>query len=413
MNRYVSVYAMNMGNKTSGIFKNSNIPKLVLFGAGKIGRSFIGQLFSRSGYEVVFVDISPQIIDALNAKQTYRVFVCDTYSETLLVEHVRGILANDTEKVADEIASADILAISVGKNGLKSIVPTLAQGLIKRESVFPGRMVDVILAENMRNADEYLHDALSKVLPESYPLGERVGFIETSIGKMVPFTAHHDDPLSVSAEAYNTLIVNKEMFKNPIPDVAGLAAKDHIKAWVDRKLFIHNFGHAATAYLGYQYHPDRLYLWEVLEDKKISAYVRGAMQQSAKALQREYPDVFSEDHLQEHIDDLMKRFSNRYLEDTVFRVGCDLYRKLAPDDRVIVPLTSAYYHDLPYDMILKVLGAALQFKATDANSRMFPSDAAFHVELEEKGVRYILQEVCGLSGSDSILFINQLKETDL
>ena len=36
--------------------------KLVLFGAGKIGRSFIGQVFSRSGYEVVFIDINQEII---------------------------------------------------------------------------------------------------------------------------------------------------------------------------------------------------------------------------------------------------------------------------------------------------------------------------------------------------------------
>ena len=30
--------------------------KILIFGAGKIGRSFIGQLFSRAGYELVFID---------------------------------------------------------------------------------------------------------------------------------------------------------------------------------------------------------------------------------------------------------------------------------------------------------------------------------------------------------------------
>ncbi|MBA7563374.1 Mannitol-1-phosphate 5-dehydrogenase [subsurface metagenome] len=35
--------------------------KMIQFGAGNIGRSFIGQLFSRSGYEVVFVDINKKL----------------------------------------------------------------------------------------------------------------------------------------------------------------------------------------------------------------------------------------------------------------------------------------------------------------------------------------------------------------
>ena len=96
--------------------------KLVLFGAGKIGRSFIGQLFSRAGYEITFVDKDERLIDALNSRRSYRVLICDTHSETITVENVRGIHARDTAAVVDEIASADILAVSIGKNGLPHIL---------------------------------------------------------------------------------------------------------------------------------------------------------------------------------------------------------------------------------------------------------------------------------------------------
>ena len=40
--------------------------KVVHFGAGNIGRGFIGALFSLSGYHVTFVDIADEIIDRLN-----------------------------------------------------------------------------------------------------------------------------------------------------------------------------------------------------------------------------------------------------------------------------------------------------------------------------------------------------------
>ncbi len=387
-------------------------PKLVLFGAGKIGRSFIGQLFSRSGYEVVFIDIDQRIIDALNQKHSYRVFICDTNSEIIVVENVRGVQGKDVDKVVQEIVSADILAVSIGKNGLKHIVPTLSHGLLEREDTHPGRKVDIILAENMRNADVFMRDALMEVLPESYPLNKYVGLVETSIGKMVPFGVNQldGDILSVYAEAYNTLIVNKEAFKNPIPIIVGMEAKENMKAWVDRKLFIHNFGHAAAAYLGYIHYPELTFLWEVLEDEKIRTFVREAMLQSATALQYEYPDVFSIEHLQEHISDLIRRFSNRTLADTIFRVGCDLSRKLSFDDRIITPLMSAYKNGLPYDRIAKVLVSALSFKATDINGKMYPPDIEFHEGLKECGILHTLEKICGLAKYEAIQFLNQINE---
>lgn len=392
----------------------SESKKLVLFGAGKIGRSFIGQLFSRSGFEVVFIDIDQQVIDALNQARSYKVYIYDTQPETIVVRNVRGVQGRDTEKVVTEIVSADILAVSVGKNGLRGIVPSLSLGLVEREKVFPGRMIDIILAENMRNADEFLYNKLEEALPDHYPLDKRVGLVETSIGKMVPLIHNQEDEeiLSVYAEAYNTLIVNKEAFKNPIPDISGMEAKENMKAWVDRKLFIHNFGHAAVAYLGYAYQPSLSYLWEVLEDKKTRSFVREAMQQSAAALQHEYPGVFSNEHVEEHIDDLIRRFSNRSLGDTVFRVGCDLYRKLSFDDRVVIPLMTAYNNGLPYDMLLEILALGLRFKASDVDGTMFPRDVEFHNELSQRGMLHIFENVCGFSSKEATLFLNQINEQD-
>ena len=372
--------------------------KLVLFGAGKIGRSFIGQLFSRSGYEVVFIDKDRQIVDALNEKRSYKVFICDKRPETIIVENVRGIYVDDHNAVADEIASADILAVSIGKTGLPHIIPVLSKGLLAREKLYPGRILDIILAENMRNADAFFYESLSKALPANYPLNKNIGLVETSIGKMVPLAAKHDndDILSVAAEAYNTLIVDKEAFKNPIPDVAGLQAKDNMKAWVDRKLFIHNFGHATAAYLGYQEHPEKTYLWEILEDREILKMTKSAMTESANVLRHIYPNVFTDTELDEHIDDLLSRFANVALGDTIFRVGCDLYRKLSPDDRLVTPLITAINNGLPYDRIAQVLAAALHFKAAGPDGKMFPNDVVFHTEMENNGVKFMLENVCGI-----------------
>ena len=60
--------------------------KLVQFGAGKIGRSFIGQLFSLSGYEVVFIDVYKPVVEALNNRRQYQVVIKSDHDELLLIE---------------------------------------------------------------------------------------------------------------------------------------------------------------------------------------------------------------------------------------------------------------------------------------------------------------------------------------
>jgi len=378
--------------------------KLVVFGAGKIGRSFIGQLFSRSGYEVVFIDKDRRLINAINEKRTYKVIVCDDNPEMIMVENVRGVDVDDTVQVIDEIASADLMAISIGKNGLSEIIPLVAKGFLKREKDHPGKALDLILAENLRNANAFFYNALSKVLPLDYPLKERIGLVETSIGKMVPLVDHQgeDDLLSVSAESYNTLIVDKNGFKNPVPEITGLEAKENMKAWVDRKLFIHNFGHAAVAYYGYLLHPECVFIWEVLEDTAVKQFAKEAMSQSAVVLQHLYPGIFTDAHIEDHINDLLRRFANRRLGDTVFRVGCDLYRKLSPDDRIVVPLLSAFHLGLPYDKMIQVLSAALCFKATGPDNKMLLSDIDFHHVLAEKGKKAVIEDVCGFTNIESL-----------
>ncbi len=372
---------------------------MVIFGAGKIGRSFIGQIFSRSGYEVVFIDINRQLIDNLNKARQYKVIIKSVdEDETITVTNVRGIYLYDSEKVIYELAFASIATLSVGQQGLPSTLPLIARSLILRKQHNCQLPLDIIIAENMRNADNYIYEELSRLLPVDFPLQTIVGLVETSIGKMVPIMTQKDleeDPLQVFAEPYNTLIVAKNGFRNAIPEVADLAPKENIKAWVDRKLFIHNLGHAAAAYLGFQKDPQWIFIYEALGDPEIFMTVRQTMLQSADILMGLNPGEFTKQQLEDHINDLLERFQNKALGDTIFRVGCDIYRKLSPEDRLVAPIIAAKRINKPYDLIFEVLQAAISFKATDENGNYFPSDKKFFKEVE-KGVEYVLENICKL-----------------
>jgi mannitol-1-phosphate 5-dehydrogenase len=376
--------------------------KMVQFGAGNIGRSFIGQLFSRSGYEVVFIDINKELVKELNKKRTYKLVIKrnELPDEIILIENIRAINGYDKEAVIREIVDTDILATAVGKDALPQIVPVIAQGLQLRDEKRGKNPLDIIIAENFRNVADYLRKELKSLLPLEYPFDELVGLIESSIGKMVPLMKEEDkkkDLLWIFAEPYNTLIVDKKGFKTPLPHIRDLRAVENIKAYVDRKLFIHNLGHSAAAYLGYQYDSKMTFIYEALEVPEIYKIVREGMKQSAVALNEAYPKDLALPDLQNHINDLLFRFQNKSLRDTIFRVGRDLYRKLDKNERLVGSMLLAQRQNAPYHKIKRAFYAALDFKAKDQEGEMYPLDKIFFQREYPRGLKHILKSVCHLS----------------
>jgi len=354
--------------------------KIVIFGAGKIGRSFIGQLFGRSGYKLVFIDADPIVVERLNNKKSYRIIIKGEQEEEIVISDLVAIQSADVTKAAEAVSSAGVLAISVGKNAIEKVIPVIASGLELRYKRNPASPLDIILAENMRSAAEFVRSELIRDLPQDFPVDTFVGLIETSIGKMVPIMPLAElekDPLGIFAEPYNTLILDAKGFKNPIPKVKGLAPQRIIKAWVDRKAFIHNLGHATAAYYGNYLYPEAVYMYEVLAHTEVESFTREVMLQSADILRYAYPDDFTFSDLEDHINDLIFRFRNRALLDTVFRVGQDLTRKLGADDRFMGAIKLAMRYQMPYDKIVKAMSFGFVFNGKDENGKNYPPDIKF------------------------------------
>lgn len=370
---------------------------ILIFGAGKIGRSFIGQLFGLSGYEVVFSDVDLEIVYALNERRSYPVVIKGEKEEVLLVLNVRAVSGLNYVQVAKEVSQASVVAISVGKNALEKVIPLIGEGLKLRYQSTPDSPLDIIIAENMRLASVFVREKLISVLPSDYPIDRLVGLVETSIGKMVPAMSQVElkkDPLMIFAEPYNTLIVDQKGFKGVIPEVNGLSPKENIKAWVDRKAFIHNLGHATAAYYGAYKYPKARYVYEVLDDPEVFRFTRETMLQSASIIHTLYPNDLLIEDLEIHIDDLLFRFRNKALKDTIFRVGQDRLRKLGTDDRFIGIIRLAISLNMNYNKILEAMAYAFYFKASDENGNRSARDILFD-NYRSKGLEFILQKVCG------------------
>ena len=378
--------------------------KFVQIGAGKIGRSFIAQLFSAAGYEVVFSEVNEKVLEALNERREYTVEIRDREPRTVTVRNVRAVDGRDTETVARELADGALAATAVGPDYLKYIYPALARGLELRTDIGGGPL-DVILAENLREAAAIVHEGVREHLPAGFPVEEHLGLVETSIGKMVPIMSPEEeaqDPLLVYAEAYNTLICDARGFLCGVPAVPGLDAKQNMKAYVDRKSFIHNLGHALCAYFAHLEAPELVYTWEAVEHERIGPATKAGMWESARALIRAYPEEFDEANQEEHIQDLLSRFCNRALGDTIYRVGRDVQRKLGPEDRVIGALRFDAEHAVEAPVTALCAAAGMLFRATDESGEMFEKDRVFAEEIYPQGVEHVLETICGLEAEDPI-----------
>jgi len=107
--------------------------KAVMYGAGNIGRGFIGMLMSFSGYEVTFIDVAKPVIDALNEKRSYPLrYVSSAGSTDVAVENVCAVDGNDIEAASETIAECDIMATAVGAAVLSNPAITAHHFLIEK-----------------------------------------------------------------------------------------------------------------------------------------------------------------------------------------------------------------------------------------------------------------------------------------
>ncbi|MDC7226743.1 MAG: mannitol-1-phosphate 5-dehydrogenase [Spirochaetales bacterium] len=387
---------------------HGNRKKAVIFGAGNIGRSFIGNIFASNGWRVIFVDANSELVDRLNNRGSYTILIKrnNRGDETVTVSGISALHSSQSGEIIEELCSCSLCATSVGQNALRFVVPQIAEA-VKTRAASGQPPLDVIIAENIRNGADFFRG----IFIEKGLDGSEAGLVETSIGKMVPTMLREDlavDPLILHAEEYNTLILDAEGFKNPVPDLPEIKAVKNIAAWVDRKLFIHNLGHAAAAYFGYRKFPERHLIAEIITDNEINTLVRGAMNEAAASLLSEYPEDFTAQTLQEHIEDLLYRFGNLALGDTIFRVGRDLSRKLNRNDRILGAAGLCLKHGLPCNKIMEVFNAALDFRAVDEWGAMYASDTEFLKKtavfsIDESGSSSLIFSLLGLKDDDLIL----------
>jgi mannitol-1-phosphate 5-dehydrogenase len=306
----------------------------VHFGAGNIGRGFIGNLLYHSGYETCFVDVNAEIVDLLNEKKEYRVVLAEPSQKEVLIKNVRAInSALNPSHVVEAIVEADLVTTAVGPNILPLIANLIADGLRKRVAV-SDKPLNIIACENMIGGSSLLKEKVFEKLAmeEQAQFDGRFGFPDSAVDRIVP-NQTNEDKLMVKVEPFYEWVVEETKIVGEKPEINGITYVQELVPYIERKLFTVNTGHALAAYFGYYFGVDTIN--SAMENARISELVEGSLMESGEFLVKKYG--FHQEEHKKYIEKILQRFSNSYIVDEVTRVARSPIRKLGTNDRLVSP----------------------------------------------------------------------------
>ena len=329
----------------------------VHFGAGNIGRGFIGLILSKAGYHVTFIDVAEELVNDINNLKKYNVQIYGK-DEKILVENVSAINSEkNLEEVFDAIVEADIVTTAIGAKILQSLAPVFAKSLEKRLQKNKSPL-NIIACENIIGNStllkNFVYENLSAEIKSE--VEKFVAFPNTTVDRIVP-AQKNDEKLLIQVEEFFEWDIDKNNFIGEIPQIEDIHFVENLDAYIERKIFTVNTGHASTAYLGYL--KNFRYIGDAIEDEEILNCVKGVWEESSAFLIDKYK--FAPEVQKNYVEATQKRFENKFLYDEITRVARGPKRKLSPSDRIIFPANNFIALGKIPEHLAKVAAAALHF----------------------------------------------------
>ena len=372
---------------------------IVIVGAGRIGRGFVGDLFAAAGYHLVLVDCLQPLVDRLRSAGRYTVVRFqggDRRAEAEIACYM-ALHTGEEAEIAGAILQADLLAVAVYPQDFGAVAQELAPGLLARRERRPEVPLDLLLCTNLLHPGQRFRVPFREALPPDVraDVESHVGIVETVVIRIAtdpPPAERGRDPLQVWTNGYPDLLVERHAFKGPIPAGPGLRPVEDIEAQEVLKLYTYNTFHASLAYLGARQGHERVA--ECLADAGVRAAAEGALDEAARAVQAEYG--FSAQDMARWVADLIRRTDIPALGDTVRRFGADPLRKLRRGDRLIGPALLAHQHGIATPYLARAVAAALAFDV--------PGDVSA-TQVRERvtalGIEGAVRELCGLGDGEA------------
>ena len=357
------------------------------FGAGNIGRGFIGELLNKSGYHITFVDINKDVVNGLKCRDTYTIKILDENIEEIELNNFDALnIAEEKEELYKAIGEVELVTTSIGPNVLPIIAKDIAEGLKLKVANNNTKLLDIIACENMIEGSDFLKQEIYKQLT-----AEEQKFVEAYVG--FPNSA-------VEVEKFCEWVIEEDKIKvEKNKNIENVHYVKDLNPFIERKLFTVNTGHAALSYIAN-------YLGiELVSDGAKHTEVRkdfiAVLEETSALLEKKWG--FSKEEMTAYRNKTIKRFENPRIVDNVSRICRTPIRKLGYNERFIKPIRETEELGLSNSALLKACSYILTFKSIEDEQSL-----KFAELIVEKGVVETLREVTELT--DEVL-LNKIKDS--
>jgi mannitol-1-phosphate 5-dehydrogenase len=360
--------------------------RAIIVGAGASGRGHVGQLADESGYRLTFVDTDRPLCALLEAKGTYDVQLVSAHPRTATIKGFAVYHPDDLDAIYPDFAAAELLFTSVCPENIPAAAAEMRPLFVrwlKETGGVPAK--NLFCCENMNRGTSIFRSRLEEGFPaDLLPLLERVvGFPDTMIARVV---ARPRDPLVLLGEEYSEWTAEKGAVRGPsLPEVKTLQLVDGQERYLQRKLYIHNTGHATFGYLGFL--KGYRYVHEAGLDPAIMDICEKAIEESGWAIEKEHG--FSAEVIRDYRSALTEKCVLPQLPDDLTRVVRDPVRKLGAEERFFGPIGLLLRHGRQPRFLLYPVAAALQARIPGD-----PASEALLAAMAEGGVAAALK-LCG------------------
>lgn len=374
---------------------------VLIVGAGRLGKGFVGETFFNAGWHITFLDKDPRVIDELNKTKTYDVTVHTTEEVfTHTISNFDAYLIDDQQSVIDSFLKTDLVMLPLYPVDFEDAAKALAIGFNRQYELDPSAKKTLICLTN-RN---HIIDRITNYFRDSLANDDVRAWFDQNVVVRDSIVRRSTDAVTAYATHIETTAVSSLIIEGPVysdfSDVKWLDVRKNVEMLKDIKVFLINGPHATTAYYGHWRGHENIP--DAEEDPAVEKLVKGVHDATVQAVLYEYPvtrdDIRELEFLPAAKDEMV---------DSIFRVAYDPIRKTSPHDRFMGVIDLCLKYDIDYAPITKALATAFVYvESRDPNAVKIQKD------IQKNGIRPTVSKYIGRPEDDVVVdrVVNNYKQ---